>query len=95
MVPTKQVLKHGITTVEILELVLYFFWDDVWFDVGWGSFETDFSKQKSEKNVSFTFPAPAPAPWTQLLKPIRTRTCTRTQYINFNPHPHPHPYSPI
>ena len=62
MVPTKQVLKHGITNVEILELVLYFFWDDVWFDVGWGSFETDFSKQKSEKKFPALFPHPHPHP---------------------------------
>ena len=76
MVPTKQVLKHGITTVEILELVLYFFWDDVWFDVGWGSFETDFSKQKSEKS----FPHFS-----------RTRTRTLNPTSKTNPHPHPHP----
>ena len=62
MVPTKQVLKHGITNVEILELVLYFFWDDVWFDVGWGSFETDFRKQKSEKKFPALFPHPHPHP---------------------------------
>ena len=78
MVPTKQVLKHGITTLEIWNLCFIFF--EMMFDLM--SDEVRSKQILESKKVKKSFPH---------FSRTRTRTLNPTSKTNPHPHLHLHP----